>query len=180
LSEPRVGPKVAYVSLRAVFSLSYLLSSELYPRIPDALAIRAVHDRVAPGFSSSGRACPADETGTAGQALPDGGQSIVNRSRFLSSQQETSSEAFPSRGVVPSCHEEPGEEDFMKSKRVVAPLLISFLASTSVGLLSGCEAGSGQIPLANVPPPPEGFTANKNVGKVPSTASPTDANARRK
>jgi hypothetical protein len=68
----------------------------------------------------------------------------------------------------------------MKSARVVAPFLFCFLAASCLGVLSGCEAGSGQIPLANVPPPPEGFGANKNASKAPNGASPTDANSRRK
>jgi hypothetical protein len=42
----------------------------------------------------------------------------------------------------------------MSRSRWVMPFCIATLAA---GFLSGCEAGSGEIPLAKVPPPPPGF-----------------------
>jgi hypothetical protein len=68
----------------------------------------------------------------------------------------------------------------MKSKRVIPSLLLAFSISSCLTMLAGCEAGSGQIPLANVPPPPEGFANNNKQAKIPDGASPVDANARRK
>jgi hypothetical protein len=68
----------------------------------------------------------------------------------------------------------------MTSKRVIPPILLAFSVSSCLTMLSGCEAGSGQIPLANVPPPPPGFGASNDQAKIPSGASPVDANARRK
>jgi len=68
----------------------------------------------------------------------------------------------------------------MKSRRVIPSLVLAFSASACMILLTGCEAGSGQIPLAKVPPPPEGFSATNDQSKLPGGASPVDANSRRK
>ena len=67
----------------------------------------------------------------------------------------------------------------MTIKRAMASLSLASFLTATVGLLSGCEAGSGQIPLANVPPPPPGFAASNKDSKLPGGASPADANARR-
>jgi hypothetical protein len=60
----------------------------------------------------------------------------------------------------------------MSRKRLLMPFCISALAA---GFLSGCEAGSGEIALAKVPPPPAGFSEPgkqaKNVFK-PGIGSP--------
>jgi hypothetical protein len=51
----------------------------------------------------------------------------------------------------------------MSSSSWVMPFCIATLAA---GFLSGCEAGSGEIPLAKVPPPPPGFgEPSKNAMK---------------
>jgi hypothetical protein len=47
------------------------------------------------------------------------------------------------------------------------------------GFMAGCDSGT-QIPLAKVDKPPDAVTKSKGDVKIPSTASPTDANARRK
>jgi hypothetical protein len=64
----------------------------------------------------------------------------------------------------------------MRLRRVV----LSLLGASVLGFVIGCSAGSGEIPLAKVPPPPEGFGVNKNLSKLPSGASPVDANSRRR
>jgi hypothetical protein len=67
----------------------------------------------------------------------------------------------------------------MKDRRVV----VSLCAVSLLGLClvaSGCDAGSGEIPLAKVPPPPEGFGKSKTQARAPKTASPENANERRK
>jgi hypothetical protein len=68
----------------------------------------------------------------------------------------------------------------MKSRRVISSLLLASFMTSGIVVLAGCDAGSGQIPLANVPPPPEGFGAAKENSKLPKGGSPTDANSRRK
>jgi hypothetical protein len=42
----------------------------------------------------------------------------------------------------------------MSRRRMAMPFCIAMLAA---GFLSGCDAGSSQIQLASVPPPPPGF-----------------------
>ena len=67
----------------------------------------------------------------------------------------------------------------MKGRRVVvslcAPALLALCAVTA-----GCEAGSGEIPLAKVPPPPDGFGKPKAQAHAPKSASPENANELRK
>jgi hypothetical protein len=72
------------------------------------------------------------------------------------------------------------EEVSMIPKRGSSSAPLVFLFSLSVGFLAGCDMGSGQIPLANVPPPPAGFGANNEKSKLPNGASPIDATERRK
>jgi hypothetical protein len=43
-------------------------------------------------------------------------------------------------------------------------------------MVPGCGSGGEQIPLANVPPPPEGFGRVQAKSNVPKTASPQNAN----
>lgn len=60
-------------------------------------------------------------------------------------------------------------------------LLLSFLfALACVGSVTGCGTGGEEIPLAKVPPPPPGFDKVQAKSSIPSSASPTNANERRK
>jgi len=68
----------------------------------------------------------------------------------------------------------------MKTPRPVVTILCTLFAATGLGLVAGCNTGSEEVPLAKVPPPPEGFGQVKKGSNVPSSASPEDANARRR
>jgi hypothetical protein len=48
-------------------------------------------------------------------------------------------------------------------------------AAVSAAVLAGCDAGSGRIPLAKVPPPPEGFGSVKPSPKAPKAGSAQNA-----
>jgi hypothetical protein len=67
----------------------------------------------------------------------------------------------------------------MRPNGVFGSFVCALLFVACAGVMSGCETNS-EIPLAKVPPPPEGFTQTKSKVKVPYSGSPTDANARRK
>jgi len=67
----------------------------------------------------------------------------------------------------------------MKANRFLVMFCIACLTAAFAVATPGCDAGSGEIPLAKVPPPPEGFGAPTKV-KVPNGASPANANAMRK
>jgi hypothetical protein len=43
------------------------------------------------------------------------------------------------------------------------------------GLIGGCGSGGDEIPLAKVPPPPEGFLTGRSKAKIPNGASPVNA-----
>ncbi len=59
----------------------------------------------------------------------------------------------------------------MKTRRVISSLLLASFMASSIVVLTGCDAGSGQIPLANVPPPPPGSANTKEQSKLPKTGS---------
>jgi hypothetical protein len=61
-----------------------------------------------------------------------------------------------------------------------ALLLAMMFTLVCVGVVPGCGSGAQEIPLAKVPPPPEGFGQAKTKSKIPTTASPTNANERRR
>lgn len=67
----------------------------------------------------------------------------------------------------------------MKPSRLVIALLCALFASTCLGLTTGCNNAGEEIPLAKVPPPPDGFGNVKKSSKIPSGASPENATARR-
>jgi hypothetical protein len=62
----------------------------------------------------------------------------------------------------------------MNVKTLVAGALLPAVMTFSVGL-TGCNAGSGEIPLAKVPPPPPGFGQPQKSAKAPKGASPENA-----
>jgi hypothetical protein len=69
----------------------------------------------------------------------------------------------------------------MRSRRIYGALGASLMFLAFAGVVPGCGSGGEQIPLAKVPPPPPGFgEPSKNSTKVPQTASPVDANDRRR
>jgi hypothetical protein len=67
----------------------------------------------------------------------------------------------------------------MRSNRIFAAVCAAFVSVACV-VAPGCESGSGEIPLAKVPPPPEGFANSKANAKMPKGASPVNVNDRRK
>jgi hypothetical protein len=68
----------------------------------------------------------------------------------------------------------------MRSRRIVVSLCAASLASLCLVVNSGCNAGSGEIQLAKVSPPPEGFGKANAKAKIPKTGSPVNANELRK
>jgi len=68
----------------------------------------------------------------------------------------------------------------MRSSRIFGVLGASLMFLVFAGVVPGCGSGGEQIPLAKVPPPPPGFGDTTNKTKAPQTASPVDANARRR
>jgi hypothetical protein len=67
----------------------------------------------------------------------------------------------------------------MKSNRLFVVLGVACLTAACAVATPGCDSGSGEIPLAKVPPPPEGFNAPGKT-KPATGGSPTDANAMRR
>lgn len=61
----------------------------------------------------------------------------------------------------------------MRVKTLVVGCVASAVAAMAVGL-SGCSAGSGEIPLAKVPPPPPGFGRTQEKNKHAKGGSPDD------
>jgi hypothetical protein len=64
----------------------------------------------------------------------------------------------------------------MRSRRIYGALCAAMFALACAGVVPGCGSGGEQIPLAKVPPPPEGFGQVRAASKVPKTASPQNAN----
>jgi hypothetical protein len=63
-------------------------------------------------------------------------------------------------------------------RRSALLLAVSFCL-LGLGTVTGCNSTTEQIPLAKVPPPPAGFDKAWS-SKVPTNASPTNANERRR
>jgi hypothetical protein len=63
----------------------------------------------------------------------------------------------------------------MRSKRVVVSLCVAILLGVCGGAMPGCNAGSGEIPLAKVPPPPDDGGKGVNRQKPPRGGSPVNA-----
>jgi hypothetical protein len=61
----------------------------------------------------------------------------------------------------------------MNAKKLVAGAAASVVAALAVGL-TGCDSGSGEIPLAKVPPPPADFGKAAKNSKAPRDGSPLD------
>lgn len=61
----------------------------------------------------------------------------------------------------------------MNAKKRIAGAAASAVAALAVGL-AGCDSGSGEIPLANVPPPPADFGKAGKASKAPRDGSPAD------
>lgn len=62
----------------------------------------------------------------------------------------------------------------MNVKNLVVGSVAAAFTALAVGLV-GCNAGSGEIPLAKVPPPPAGFGEVKKSSKAPKGGSAEDA-----
>jgi hypothetical protein len=68
----------------------------------------------------------------------------------------------------------------MGSKGFWWPLRAAMASVVIAGSLTGCNSGGEEIPLAKVPPPPEGFGKVQPGTKVPKSASPNNANEMRR
>jgi hypothetical protein len=68
----------------------------------------------------------------------------------------------------------------MGSRRFFGSLCAGLMFMACAGVISGCGSGGEEIPLAKVPPPPESFSKVQAKSKIPKTASPTNANERRR
>jgi hypothetical protein len=63
----------------------------------------------------------------------------------------------------------------MRAGRIAKSVFVGALLFGGVGLISGCGSGGEEIPLAKVPPPPEGFLKSTSKANIPKTGSPTNA-----
>jgi hypothetical protein len=68
----------------------------------------------------------------------------------------------------------------MRSNRIFGSLCAALISVACAGVITGCGSGSEEIPLAKVPPPPENFSRVQAKSDIPKTASPTNANERRR
>jgi hypothetical protein len=68
----------------------------------------------------------------------------------------------------------------MNHRRIFKSAFVSVWLMACVGATSGCGTGVEEIPLAKVPPPPEGFLKRPSKVNVPRNASPTNANELRR
>jgi hypothetical protein len=62
----------------------------------------------------------------------------------------------------------------MIARKLVTRVTAVTLAALALGL-SGCTGGSGEIPLAKVPPPPPGFGDVKKSANAPKSGSAENA-----
>ena len=67
----------------------------------------------------------------------------------------------------------------MKFDRMLTLSCAACMTVALVVVAPGCEAGSGEIPLAKVGPPPKDFATQSKM-KPPAGGSPADANAMRR
>ncbi len=68
----------------------------------------------------------------------------------------------------------------MRSRRIRAAIGAALMALICAGVVPGCGSSGEQIPLAKVPPPPEGFARVQSQSKIPRGASPQNANDMRR
>ncbi|QEH35311.1 hypothetical protein OJF2_38620 [Aquisphaera giovannonii] len=68
----------------------------------------------------------------------------------------------------------------MRSNRILTWSCAALMVAAGAGVTAGCGSGYEEIPLAKVPPPPENFTKSQASAKIPGSASPANANERRR
>ena len=68
----------------------------------------------------------------------------------------------------------------MRMNRVFRRLCAALMLVACTAVITGCGSSGEEIPLARVPPPPEGFLKAQSKSNIPKSASPTNANERRR